>query len=133
MLVDLLMFVLLVLFAPYILVGVVLAKILVEADKIFRLPMLGAGVSLAGLSAIGGCTRRQTRKPNFSQSWRSSRKLVRLESRCHTCALRWPPDSSPHRSAGAAQLPRDRRRRSVRRFGGRAGGSRISRGTSYVR
>lgn len=52
MLVDLLMFVPLVLFAPYILVGVVLAKILVEADKIFRLPMLGAGVSLAGLSAI---------------------------------------------------------------------------------
>lgn len=52
MLVDLLLFVLLVLFAPYVLVGVVLVKILVEADRLFRLPLLGAGVGNVGLCLI---------------------------------------------------------------------------------
>lgn len=50
--IDLLWFIVAVFLAPYILVGVLLGMLLVEANRIFRLPVLGIGVSAAGLGLI---------------------------------------------------------------------------------
>lgn len=52
MLVDLLFFIVFVIFAPYILVGVLLNHVLVFVAQMFRLPVLTVGVAFANLGVL---------------------------------------------------------------------------------
>lgn len=63
--IDLLWFIVAVIVAPYVIVGMGLGMFLVDANRIFRLPVLGAGVAAAGLGLIAWTNSTPDPKAEF--------------------------------------------------------------------
>lgn len=83
MLIDLLLFIFFLVFCPYIVVGVLIGKILVEIAELFRLPVLFASVSLIGLGALA--LMHDTPDPTVPYS-----SVVEVFSQAHPLGLPMP-------------------------------------------